>query len=805
LRGWRLWTLRLLAVVAAPAVFFGCIEIGLRLAGYGYPTDYFLPCDGGAAYRPNDDFGRRFHCPEVAAPLILPAEKPAHGVRIFVLGESAAYGAPDPAFSPGRVLEVMLRSRHPNVPIEVVNTAIMGIHSHALRIIAQDCLAHQPDAWLVYGGNNELIGSCGVGTRVVHVAKGFSLPLIRSSLALERLRLGQLLDRLLLGGSMGDVNVTQDDAFYQAHRTARDAPCRNVVYDNFRENLRDIFASAKRAEVKVIASTVAVNLKDFPPLGSLHRAGLSAEEIQRWESAYREGAACEDRQRWQDAVRRFQAAAEIDDQFADLDYRLAWNYYQSGDFQQCRRHFLAACDCDAIPFRADGRINAAVREAAAQFPDDVRLVDAERQLAEADAGEHGIPGESLFCDHVHFTFHGAYELAKVFCPAVEASLGDKLGPAGDELPSEADCAAELAYTRFDRLKLADPIAALTAKPPFTGQFDHAKRQARAVEAVRQLHARYGAEDTDRDLEIYRHAIQRAPHDLLLQCNYAELLAARHDGAAAAERLEPIVKQFPSRILLRLVLGTYLCQAGKLDAARQQADEVLRRKPGHGGAKQLLRQIEQPPQQASPQVSVDPRAEELYRRGVDLIQRRQCQEAVDVLREAARLAPQNARIQNNLGAALLMIQSVDEAVVHLKTAVELSPDHCGAHRNLAFALEKQQQWTDAVGHLRRAVELGDPAAEVRQRLAWLLATVDDPAARNGAEALRLLEPLSRESPDATPRALDVLAAAYAECGRFDDAVHTAEESLRRTLSNSPQAAAVGQRLEAYRAGKPWRKP
>jgi hypothetical protein len=89
---------------------------------------------------------------------MFPAVKKAGTVRIFVLGESAAAGTPDPSFGFARILDVMLRQRHPGTDFEVINAAMRGINSHIVRRIAQECLQYEPDLLLLYMGNNEFVG-----------------------------------------------------------------------------------------------------------------------------------------------------------------------------------------------------------------------------------------------------------------------------------------------------------------------------------------------------------------------------------------------------------------------------------------------------------------------------------------------------------------------------------------------------------------------------------------------------------------------------------------------------------------------
>ena len=70
-------------------------------------------------------------------------------------------------------------------------------------------------------------------------------------------------------------------------------------------------------------STVAVNLRDFPPLASLHRSDLAAEDLAKWESLYKAGGDLEaGRPLAGGASSEYEAAAKIDDRFAELQFRI---------------------------------------------------------------------------------------------------------------------------------------------------------------------------------------------------------------------------------------------------------------------------------------------------------------------------------------------------------------------------------------------------------------------------------------------------------------------------------------------------
>src|SRR5438874_9234949 len=108
----RLWLFRVVALVLVPAIFLLLIEGVLRVAGFGHPTGFFLPAriNRENLFVPNDRFGWRFFGPELSRqpfPCAVSQSKPANTIRVFVFGESAAYGDPQPEFGLPRMLEAL--------------------------------------------------------------------------------------------------------------------------------------------------------------------------------------------------------------------------------------------------------------------------------------------------------------------------------------------------------------------------------------------------------------------------------------------------------------------------------------------------------------------------------------------------------------------------------------------------------------------------------------------------------------------------------------------------------------------------
>ncbi|MGH7944730.1 MAG: hypothetical protein ACREH8_05870 [Opitutaceae bacterium] len=110
---------------------------------------------------------------------------------------------------------------------------------------------------------------------------------------------------------------------------------------------------------------------------------------------------------------------------------------------------------------------------------------------------------------------------------------------------------------------------------------------------------------------------------------------------------------------------------------------------------------------------------------------------------------------------------------------------------------------AVRAFRRALTF-KPDAGIATTLAWILATTSDEKLRDGRSALNLIDPVAQAGLD-DPTVLNALAAALAEVGRFPDAVLMMQRALSASgAANDPAAVRLmQQRLDSYRANKPWR--
>jgi len=521
---WRYWAPRIATPLFIPLLLLAVIEGALRLFDVGFSTDVTVPCTlkGRPASCYNLFFPAPFFPPGmIKTPQVyaIPAEKPQGTFRIFVLGESAAMGDPDPAYAFSRYLEVMLQERYPSRKFEVVNTGSVAINSHVLLPMVRGLAKQQPDLFIIYSGNNEVVGPYGPGTALT--SSGMSLPVIRSSIFVRSTRIGQLLTKLgAQKKEWGGMEMFLDK------QVRADSPLMPHAYENFENNLRDTVAAARSSGARVIVSTIATNLKDCGPFGSLHREGLSPEDLRAWSALVQQGADFEKGRSYDEALKVYQAAAKIDGQYAELEFRIAHAQWMLGNYTDAAEHFARARDLDTLRFRADSKINNINRDVARSSG--AELVDAEAIFSGSKETPNGIIGNELVYEHVHMTPLGNYQLARAMFLQVASKLTPEAGNSvtGSDVPTEAECEQLLALTGHDRIRIATDMLRRLQSPPFTNQLNHTDQVLRLM-----LQSQAPGENPDETDAQYQWAIRKRPDDRVLHYNYGLFLLERNRTAA----------------------------------------------------------------------------------------------------------------------------------------------------------------------------------------------------------------------------------------------------------------------------------
>jgi tetratricopeptide (TPR) repeat protein len=527
-RAWRRGLFRFASTVVIFFALLVIVEVSLRVAHIGFPTALTEPCTvhGQPASCYNLFFVAPFFPPGmIKTPQVysIPATKPQGTYRIAVLGESAAMGDPDPAYAFSRYLEVMLRARYPATNFEIVNTGSVAINSHVTLPIAEGLAKFQPDVFILYSGNNEVVGPYGPGTALTSSA--MSLPVIRASIFVRSTRIGQLLTRL--GEQKREWGGME---MFLGKQVPASSPLLAHTYDNFESNLRDTIEVGQRAGARVIVSTVATNLKDCAPFASLHRPGLSENDLKSWSALVEEGAAQEKARAYADALRLYLSAQKIDGQFAELEFRIARSLWMLGDHAAAKQHFQRARDLDTLRFRADSRINELNRSVASRTTG-TELVDADEIFSQASPD--GVTGSELVYEHVHLTPEGNYLLAKSMFLQIAGKLPAATGrPAlAADVLSQAECERRLAFTNHDRARIAAEMLQRLQRAPFTNQINH-------VDQVLKLAISSNASpETPQDTAAeYEWAIRQRPDDRALHYNFG-LFLFDYNRMAAAEQLK----------------------------------------------------------------------------------------------------------------------------------------------------------------------------------------------------------------------------------------------------------------------------
>lgn len=515
----RTWIQRGACVVIAPVLFLLLVEGALRLAGYGDDLGFLVATQSTDVLTANPSFSSRFFPAELAQrpyPFRLPVDKDSKEFRVFVLGGSAALGTPEPAFGFWRILGQMVREAYPSQNVRIVNTAMAAINSHVVRCIAEECAQYEPDLFIVYMGNNEVIGPYGPGT----VFGGFihSIHLIHASIALRGTRTGQLISRLV--SRLGSLARTDEKpaqvtmALFAGNKVAAADPRMEDVYAHFRQNLEAICDAALNAGAEVLLCTVATNLRDCAPFASVHRKALGAEELLLWQEQYSEAVRLEDDLNWAAAAEAYLAAAAVDDQWGELHFRLARCKLALGRPEQARQHYARALDMDALRFRADSHINSIIRQVAAERAGSgVHLVDAEAVFRAHPMTPHGLPGHELFWEHVHMNYTGNYALAK----AVFERLSARLAPYVERPPPDPQqCAELLVLTEPVRYRIIRSVLDYINNPPFTGQLNHQEQVSRLQEQLIQLEPHMRRQELLATEKALEEALERQPQDFFLR-------------------------------------------------------------------------------------------------------------------------------------------------------------------------------------------------------------------------------------------------------------------------------------------------
>jgi lysophospholipase L1-like esterase len=362
--------------LAIPLVALAAAELGLRLAGWGgYPAFFRiagqLPSGASvalvepAATKPY--FFANPTRPGYAEETNFLIPKPADTVRIFIVGESAAKGYPQPRnLSMASFLQALLGDAWPEKKVEVISLGTTAVASFPLVYLTREAVRYEPDLMVFYVGNNEFFGAYGVASiNSFGTLPTWALPWMR---ALRGLAVVQAVEGVVRGKA--DENRSLMEQMVGKTVIPADSPLRAAAARNLETHLGRMLDAVRAAGIPAVVCTTASNEAGLAPLGE---GGEAATRF---------------------ALAKKQAAA--------------------GDRPAARDSFLAARDLDTMPWRPISATEQAIRRAAAER--DMVLCDVAEVFRALSA--EPATGWDLLDDHVHLSLRGQAEVAR----AIAASL-----------------------------------------------------------------------------------------------------------------------------------------------------------------------------------------------------------------------------------------------------------------------------------------------------------------------------------------------------------------------------------------------
>jgi tetratricopeptide (TPR) repeat protein len=278
--------------------------------------------------------------------------------------------------------------------------------------------------------------------------------------------------------------------------------------------------------------------------------------------------------------------------------------------------------------------------------------------------------------------------------------------------------------------------------------------------------------TNEALEQFQAAVRVKPDDADAHYDLAGALLNNGQTDEAIGEYQEAIRLKPDYADAHYNFGLALARKNQIDEAINQYQEALRLKPDDADAHYSLgiafdnkNQFDEAVSQFEEALRLKPDdADTHIALGVVLLDKDQIDEAIRQYQEALRLKPDDAAAHNKLGIALAKKDQIDDAINQFHEAIRLKPDYTDAQRNLAKALELKSKLNALAS---------DPAA--LNNAAWELATSPDDKVRNGTLAVKLAERACEQTHYRITVVVGTLAAAYAEAGRFDEAVTTGQKA------------------------------
>lgn len=297
--------------------------------------------------------------------------------------------------------------------------------------------------------------------------------------------------------------------------------------------------------------------------------------------------------------------------------------------------------------------------------------------------------------------------------------------------------------------------------------------------------------TDEAITQYEKAVELMPESETYQCGLGNAFLQKGEIQEAMAQYEKALKINPNFPQAHNFLAYCLFQAGRTDEAiaeyqkaieldpksatfRSDLGDAFLQRDDFGGAISQYQQA----------LALEPKSADTWKSlGDAFFHRGQVREAILQYQKALEVNPNFPAAINNLGFCFLQTGQVDDAITQFETAAKLQPDFAPDFANLGDAYRQKGVAQKAIANYEKAMTLQPQYATAQRKLAWMLATWPDATIRNGKRAVELAVQANELAGGQDPQVLRVLAAAYAETGRYPEAVSTAKKALGLAITKS----------------------
>ncbi|MFA5025500.1 MAG: tetratricopeptide repeat protein [Candidatus Shapirobacteria bacterium] len=324
--------------------------------------------------------------------------------NIYYFGESSMWG--EPYFNTIPIMvEKMLGGKIEGKELKWINMAEPGIGFNVvtdrIKQIVDQKNIYFPSLVVIYAGHDEFLH--------YHNSVGFSFAKNKDNFFGKIISESRLADKVARALKLYKLEI-DDRAFFDT--PVVDLNVYTEILNNNKEMLQSNVAYLEKNKVPMIISTVAGNYADFDPNRSVFRGDESKKD--RFKKYMDWGIGAEKNKEYTEALVSYQKAENIDNKFAETQYRLGKVYQELGQNENAWKAYSMAVDNDMMPIRAVAFQNKSILE----IPENqnIGVIDVVSYLREKS--DNTLIGNNFFADGHHPNLEGFRLISELFAKKI---------------------------------------------------------------------------------------------------------------------------------------------------------------------------------------------------------------------------------------------------------------------------------------------------------------------------------------------------------------------------------------------------